>query len=504
MDYDVIVIGSGVGGLASGGALAARGLKTLVLEQADFVGGCASSFEAEGFRFDAGACIIEMTRAHDWFYQRLGLRREDYLEFIPNDPLYEMVDILEGKRFTMPASLEGTADIIARHSPADAHAFLNFMRKQGRILDEFFDVVFTTPQGRLLDFARIFARYPRIIPNLRYAMQPYGKLLRDLFQHPYTRRLMSNYSVIGGLPPSLQSGMMLWLCYAEHQGMFYPRGGMGAVPQAMARALADVGGELRLGSRVERIILEKGRARGVTLTDGTRLTARAVVSGINAGTLYFDLVGRDHIPRSAVRALNSYRLSPSCCVGYLGLDYRPPLAAQHILALTDPDLIDVFWRDFYDQDIALPQSVGLISSPSFMDPSLAPEGGAALSFISMAPPHPRDRDWSAIKRDYLEAGIEMVDALYLPGIKQHVVFKTIATPEDFERRLLVPHGSIYSYSMSALNQMIFRPRNRSRIVPGLYLCGASTHPSGSVPGSICGGLLAAELAGDDLEGRPAA
>ncbi len=95
----------------------------------------------------------------------------------------------------------------------------------------------------------------------------------------------------------------------------------------------------------------------------------------------------------------------------------------------------------------------------------------------------------------------MVDAMYLPGIKEHVVFKTIATPEDFERRLLIPDGCIYSYSMSLLSQMVFRPSNRSRCIPGLYLCGASTHPSGSVPGAICGGLLAAELAAGDLERR---
>ncbi len=145
MDYDAIVIGSGVGGLAAGGALAAAGLRTLVLEQAGFVGGCASSFEAGGFSFDVGACIIEMTQVHDWFYQRLGLRREDYLEFMPNDPLYELVDIMEGKRFTMPASLEGVADIIAGHSLADARTFLDFMRKQGKLLDDFCNVIFTTP-----------------------------------------------------------------------------------------------------------------------------------------------------------------------------------------------------------------------------------------------------------------------------------------------------------------------------------------------------------------------
>ncbi len=95
----------------------------------------------------------------------------------------------------------------------------------------------------------------------------------------------------------------------------------------------------------------------------------------------------------------------------------------------------------------------------------------------------------------------MLDAIYIPGIKEHIVFKTISTPEDFERRLLIPEGSIYAYSMAALSQMIFRPSNRSKCIRNLYLSGASTHPSGSVPGALYGGMIAADLVLKDMNGR---
>ena len=103
-------------------------------------------------------------------------------------------------------------------------------------------------------------------------------------------------------------------------------------------------------------------------------------------------------------------------------------------------------------------------------------------------------------REDLEKGIGMLNALYLPGIKDHVVFKTIATPEDFEKRLGIPNGSMYGFSMSMLSQMMFRPGNMSRCVKNLYLCGASTHV-GSVPGAVCSGALAAGIAASDLNGR---
>ncbi len=500
MDYDVIVIGAGIGGLSTGAVLAKEGLNTLVLEQADSVGGCAASFETAGFHFDVGACIIEVLKAHKSFYERLGLNMDDYITFLPNDPLYELVDILSGDRFIVPASVEGTAEIIARHSRADAIAFTRFMREQGKLMDDFTEAVFTTPQCSAVDLIKVFARCPRAIANLHYLMLPFNKVVDMLFVHPFTRRLVCNSAVIGGLPPSRQVGMMLWQTYAEHAGMYYPRGGMGAVPRAMARALEDVGGEIRLATRVDRLLLEKKAARGVLLDDGTAITSRAVVSDANATSLYLNMVGEGNIPKRVEKGLRSYELSPSCAIGHLGLDYRPPLQAQHIMALADPELIDLFWSDIYDKGIAVPQSVGLVSCPSYMDPALAPEGGAALSFITMAPRHPGDAPWSEIKWDYLERGIEMLDAVYIPGIKDHIVFKTIATPEDFEKRLLIPGGSIYSYSMSVLSQMVFRPCNRSRCIKDLYLCGASTHPSGSVPGTLYGGLMSADSVLKGLNG----
>ncbi len=501
VDYDAIVIGAGIGGLSAGAVLAKEGLRTLVLEQADAVGGCAGSFENLGFSFDVGACIIEVLEAHASFYERLGLSMDEYITFLPNDPLYELVDMLSGERFTVPASAEGTAEIIGRHSKADAASFLRFMREQGKLMDDFTTAVFTTPQCSALDLLKVFAKCPRAVANLRYLMLPFNKVADMLFVHPFTHRLICNSSVIGGLPPSRQVGMMLWQTYAEHNGMYYPRGGMGAVPRAMARALQDVGGEIRLSSRVDRLLLESKSARGVVLDDGTAITSRIVVSDANATNLYLKMIGEEHIPSAVAKGLRSYELSPSCAVGYLGLDYRPPMQAQHIMALAEPDLIDLFWGDIYGKGTAVPQSVGLISSPSHMDASLAPEGGAALSFVTMAPRHPAGAAWSEMKWDYLEHGIEMLDAIYLPGIKDHIVFKTIATPEDLERRLLIPGGSIYSYSMSVLSQMIFRPCNRSKCIKGLYLCGASAHPSGSVPGALYGGLLTADLSLKDLNGR---
>ncbi|MBN1288855.1 MAG: NAD(P)/FAD-dependent oxidoreductase [Actinobacteria bacterium] len=498
MDYDAIVIGAGSGGLSAGGILASRGLKTLIIEKSNNVGGCASSFAADGYQFDVGACIIEVPWVHDWFYERTGRRREDYVRFIRNDPLYELVDMMDGNRYLMPASFEGVAGLISRFSPRDAESFLKFCRKQGAVMDRFSEVMMQTPQGRIRDMLRLFTKYPRILGSMKYIMSPYSKLMEDLFEHPFTRRLLGTPAVIGGLPPSLQSGFMFWQCYAEHVGMYYPEGGMGAVPRGMAIVFGEFGGELMMESEVKRVIVKKGKVKGVVLTDGTIITAKVIVSNANSKTLYERMIGEPDVPKAVIKGLKSYEFSPSCAVGYLGLDYKIDLKAQHMMVLADSRLLELFWSKMFDEGIALGESVGLISSPTFVDPTLAPAGHSVLTFITMAPRHLKGGRWNDIKWDYLEKGINMVDNLYLPGIKDHVTFKTIATPEDFENRINLLNGSIYAYSMSIMSQMLFRPSNRSRCIKGLYLCGASTH-MGSVPGAVASGIMTADLALNELE-----
>ncbi|MBN1289610.1 MAG: NAD(P)/FAD-dependent oxidoreductase [Actinobacteria bacterium] len=493
MDYDVIVIGAGSGGLSAGGVLASQGLKTLIIEKSNNAGGCASSFTANGYQFDVGACIIEVPWVHDWFYERIGRRREDYVKFIENDPLYELVDTTDGNRYLMPASFEGVAELISRCSPRDAESFLKFCRKQGSIMDRFSEVMMQTPQGRISDMIKLFVKYPRILGSMKYIMSPYSKLMEDLFEHPFTRRLLGTPAVIGGLPPSLQSGFMFWQCYAEHEGMYYPEGGMGAVPRGMATAFREFSGELMLESEVKRVLVEKGRARGVVLTDGTVIASKAVVSNANSKTLYERMIGEPDVPKAVIKGLNSYGFSPSCAVGYLGLDCELDLRAQHMMVLADSRLLELFWSKMFDEGIAPGESVGLISSPTYVDPALAPEGHSVLTFITMAPRHLKGLRWNDIKWDYLEKGINMVDSFYIPGIKDHITFKTIATPEDFEKRINLLNGSIYAYSMSIMSQMLFRPGNRSRCIRGLYLCGASTH-MGSVPGAVASGIMTADLA----------
>ena len=124
-DYDVIVIGAGLGGLTTGALVAKEGLKTLVLEQSDIIGGCCSTFEVDGYKFDVGASIVEVIQPLERLFEMLGGKMSDYLELIPCDPIYSFITE-DGKRFSVPTDIDETTELVKRIAPEDVEGWKRF------------------------------------------------------------------------------------------------------------------------------------------------------------------------------------------------------------------------------------------------------------------------------------------------------------------------------------------------------------------------------------------
>ena len=157
-DYDAIVIGGGVGGLSAGALCQKAGMKTLVLEQSDRIGGCCSTFEAEGFHFDVGASVVEAPAAFYELFRRLELDIEDYIPWHTVDPIYDYCDIGAGKRFAYPTDVEATAEVIAQISPEDGRAFLDFARKYTPRIMGLMNEFFFAPCQGLVDVLRLIKK----------------------------------------------------------------------------------------------------------------------------------------------------------------------------------------------------------------------------------------------------------------------------------------------------------------------------------------------------------
>lgn len=491
-DYDVIVIGAGVGGLCTAALLAKQGRRVLVLEQSDGIGGCCSTFEKDGFHFDLGASVVEEIQPIEIAFEMLGSTFKKEVDLIPCDPMMSYIS-RDGSRITYPISLEETAKIIADISPEDGRSFSKFAGRFHGMTETLMKGFFVSPADTMIDMARTLIKMPELVKYFPLFVNSYQDVVKSYFKNERIRETMAYQCLYLGLPPELVPGLFALLVYSEHEGVWYPRGGLIQIPRAFQRMGEKLGMEVQTGKRVGKVMVRDRQARGVVLDDGTGITASVVVSDINAKTLYLDMIDEDQLPRLARWGIKSYEYSKSVPMIYLGLDYEPPLDAHHSVATVPMEFINDYWWNTVKKGKILKEMFGLICWPTHEDPSLAPEGHHVLNLIPESSYYLSDTNWDAEKEAFLERTIEYLSRSAIPGLSDHVVVAECSTPLDWERRLLLPHGAIYDLQTDILSETVLRPSARSKAIKNLYLVGNSVHPGQGVPMVTASGVIAANL-----------
>ncbi len=499
--YDAIVIGAGCGGVTVASLLAKKGRDVLLLEQGDFIGGCCSTFEKKGFRFDAGASILEDIEIIDQVYQRLGSSLAKEVKLKVCDPVYDVL-LSDGSKLRIPLDSDKTADEIAHISPGDGRRWKKYARRLGEFLDTALRGFFVMPANTLGDMLRIFKRTPALLKFGTLFAGSYQGLMQRYFKDKRILESMSFQSFYVGLPPALAPAYFAMLPYSEHRGVYYPEGGMGRVPEGILRLGKKTGLEVALKTAVAKILVKNRKAYGVELADGRKILSSVVVSGINAKSMYQKMIGHEHLPWIVRAGLKSYEYSMATPMIYLGLDYRPPLTAHHTLVTIPTAAMNRYWYDYYKKGIYPKEQFGIICWPTFSDPGMAPRGKHILILtLAPGPYRLKDKNWDEVKEELMAGIIDYYSNKYIPGLKEHVRVAEFSTPLDFERRLLSPEGAIYALRQDVTNASVFRPAARSKSIRNLYLVGASTHPGGGVPTTIASGMIGADLIEADLAGR---
>jgi phytoene desaturase len=492
-DYDVIVIGAGCGGLSAGSLLAKKGYKTLVLEQSSLVGGCCSTFEQEGFGFDLGASILEDVDVIDWCFERLGTSVFKETEMIKCDPIYTVI-LKDGTRMTYPLSSEETAKMIGKMSPEDEDGWRRYATYMKSFLDAALKGFFLSPGNTVTDMAVMFTRTPALLKYFPLFATNYQSVLEKFFKSDKIIESIAYQSYFFGLPPELGPGHSAMIPYSEHEGVYYTKGGMKGIPEALVRCGQRLGMEMRLNTLVKKVIVKEGRAVGVMLGDGTEITARLIVSNINAKQLYTDLIGLEHLPWLAQVGVKSYQYAMATPMIYLGVDYEPPLDSHHTIITLPVEETNRNWNEFYMKGFFPTEQYAIISYTSKTDPGLAPKGcNVIVLTLSPGPYKLEGKDWDEAKPEIMDRVIKFMEKKCIPDLTKHIKVASFATPKDFERRLLSPEGAIYALRQDLMSSMVFRPAAKSKNIKGLYLTGASTHPGGGVPTVIASGMIAADL-----------
>jgi phytoene desaturase len=482
-----VVIGSGFGGLALAVRLQASGVSTTIVEKRDKPGGRAYVYEDEGFTFDGGPTVLTAPNAIEELFQLAGREMSDYVELLPVKPFYRLC-WEDGYSFDYSNDLDATNAQIAEKSPEDVDGYARFLKYAEEVFQEGYVNLAHEP---FLDFWSMMRVAPQLIrlESYRSVYSVVSKFIRD----PQLRQVYSFHSLLVGGNPFKTSAIYTLIHVLERKwGVFFPRGGTGALVRALVKLFTDLGGEIRLGAPVERILTQNGRVTGVSAADGWSTEAEVVASNADVVHTYRQLLGREPLADAATRNLLNKRYSMSLFVIYFGTRTRHPDLAHHTV-LFGPRyrglLSDIFERGVLSDDFSL-----YLHAPTVTDSSLAPPGGEAFYVLSPVPHLGKSNiNWEQEGPRYRDRIFEYLEQRYIPNLRRDLVTSRIFTPDDFASELNAHLGSAFSLEPVLTQSAYFRVHNRDSRIGGLYFVGAGTHPGAGVPGVVASARATGDL-----------
>lgn len=487
------MVGAGLAGLSAACHLAGRGHDVTLLEREAIPGGRAGRIERNGYAFDTGPTVLTMRDLLADTFAAAGSDMESLVRLRRLDPAYRAV-FADGSEIHVRSGREAMADEIRTTcGPQDAAAFERFADWLARLyaiempgfIDRNFDSV--------ADLAR-----PLGPPLALLRMGAFGRLgnaVARRFTDERLRRLFTFQAMYAGLAPAEALAIYAVITYMDTvEGVWYPEGGIHAVPTALALAAEKRGAQLRYAAPVERILLAAGSTgpvQGVRLAGGEVVPADAVVCTPDLPVVYDRLLPGLPAPRAARRG----RYSPSAVVWHVGLAGLPqPQVAHHNIHFGRE--WDSAFRALMHGGRLMPDPSLLVSVPTVTEPALAPPGGSVLYVLEPVPNLDGRIDWRSERGRMRERLHRSVTAL---GYGGDIAVEELVDPLDWERQGM-SRGTPFALAHTFAQTGPFRPRNTDRRAPGLVFAGSGTVPGVGVPMVLISGRLAADRVDEAVAG----
>lgn len=489
-----VVIGAGLGGLASAMRLGAMGYRVTVIDKLDVPGGRGSCIWKDGHRFDLGPTIVTVPQVFKELWAACGRDFHEEVDLRPLDPFYE-IRWPDGSTFTARQDTEAMREEVRRLSPGDIAGYDTFLRDSEERYWFGFEDLGRRSMHKLSDLIRVLPRFAM----LRADRSVYTHAARRVKDERLRMALSFHPLFIGGDPFNVTSMYILVSHLEKEFGVHYAMGGVAAIAKNMAKIIGEQGGTLQMETEVDEILVKNGCARGVKLASGEVLTADIVVSNADAGFTYDHLLRNQPRKRWTPKKLKSRRWSMGLYVWYFGTKGTQDMWKDvgHHTILNGPrykELVrDIFKGGKVPEDYSL-----YVHRPTVTDPSAAPEGDDTFYVLSPVPHlgHTDAANWKQLEHEYRARLTKTLEDQLLPGFSGRITASEVFTPETFKDRYLSPHGSGFSIEPRILQSAWFRPHNVSEELKGLFLTGAGTHPGAGLPGVISSAEVLEQLVPD--------
>lgn len=488
MKKDIIVIGTGFGGLATASRLLSHGHNVTMFEKRDKPGGRAYVYEMNGFKFDGGPTVITAPFMFDDIFAAAGKKREDYIDFVPCNPFYRIFDA-DGKSFDYNNDHEFTLGEIKKRNPSDADGYEKFLGTTKAIFDKGFVELADKPFLKFTDMLKVA---PDLIKLQSY--KSVYKYVSQYIEDEFLRRCFSFHPLLVGGNPFDTTSIYAMIHYLEREwGVHYAMGGTGAIVNAMTDLIEDQGGAIHLNTEIDEILVEDGIAKGVRLKSGETHKADVVVSNADVAFTYKNMIKPVHRKKYTDRKIERTKYSMSLFVIYFGTKkrYTDSGLAHHNIILGERYkglLSDIFHKKELADDFSL-----YLHMPTITDPSMAPEGHEGFYVLSPVPHLDSGTDWNEMAPKYRDAIMQFLEDNYLPDLQENLVAEHYIDPLHFQDTLNSYKGSAFSVEPILTQSAWFRPHNRSEDVDNLYFVGAGTHPGAGLPGVLSSAKIAENL-----------
>lgn len=487
----VIVIGAGIGGIATAAHLAQHGLHVTVVEKNARPGGRCDRFSREGHQFDAGPTLFVMPLVYEAEFAALGTAMHELLDLQRVDPTYHLF-FDDGSQLALTSDMKCMQEQLEHFEPGSFQGLLSYLQEGHRHYHLAMERLVNRDFRRASEFFSL-----RNLPLL-WGINPLARHYAHMsayFDDPRLKAAFTFQDVYMGLSPFNAPATFSLMPYSElAHGVWYPHGGMYQVVTALMTIARDAGVEFEFDTAVSEITVNGTQAKGVVLDDGRFLAADIIVANADLPYVYQNLLPTNKM----AKRLAHKQYSCSTISFFWGIDKTYPSLAPHTLFLADD------YRGNFDSiinDLALPQDPSLyIHVPTRLDASLAPPDQDSI--IAIVPVghmgEANDQDWRTIRDRARQEVFTRLARLGITDLADHLKFEVNYTPPSWHKRYNLVKGATHGLGHTLTQLGYMRPHNQHAQYHNLYFVGASTHPGTGVPTAFISGRLAAQRILEDF------
>lgn len=462
------------------------GYDVSLIDNNPMAGGRAQVYRAGDFKFDAGPTVITAPFLFDELFGLFGKKRSDYIEFLPVEPWYRF-EFEDGSKLDYGGKLEDTVAEINRLSPGEGLGYQKLVGFSKKIFAVGFEKLADQPFHR---FQTMIKQVPALLALKSY-LSVYS-LVGSFLKDERLRRAFSIHPLLVGGNPLNTTSIYCLIHYLERKwGVWFPRGGTGALVEALVKLINEVGIKLELNQQVSKVIVEGKKACGIRLKSGEEKLANLVVFDADPPKVYRDLIDSEHRSKWSNARLERISFSMGLFVWYFGTSRAYPDVQHHtiIMGKAFRELLeDIYDRKILSDDLSL-----YLHRPAATDQSMAPKGGDAFYVLAPVPNKLAKINWEESGEKIRNQVQAQLEKSLLPGLGDCLAYSHFVTPDDFEGKFNTLWGSGFSIAPLFRQSAWFRFHNRSEDLENLYFCGAGTHPGAGVPGVVSSAKVVEKL-----------